>query len=178
MIPKVADIHTHNPLAVNAVINLDRNALPERPDALYSVGWHPWWGVDNPDLDWVERTASDPRVALVGECGIDRLRGGDIEAQIELTRRHALLAERLRKPLILHIVRAWSEILALRARLKPSVPWIIHGFRGNKALADQLIRAGFILSLGPKAPEALRVSLPPDKILNETDETPAVSRAQ
>ena len=171
MIPKVADIHTHNPRATDAVINLGRDELPARPDALYSVGWHPWWGADGADFSWVERVAADPRVALIGECGIDRLRGGDIDAQIELTRRHALLAERLRKPLILHIVRAWSEILALRASLKPIVPWIIHGFRGNKALADQLIRAGFLLSLGPKAPASLRETLPPDKILFETDET-------
>ncbi len=171
MIPKVADIHTHNPLAVNAVINLDRLASPSRPDALYSVGWHPWWGSENPDFEWVEHTARDPRVALIGECGIDRLRGGDIDAQIELTRRHALLAEKLRKPLILHIVRAWAEILALRARLKPSVPWIIHGFRGSEALARQLINAGFFLSLGAKSPPSLRSTLPPEKILTETDET-------
>lgn len=170
MIPQVSDIHTHNPLAVNAVINLDRGGAPSRPDALYSVGWHPWWGAEA-DWQWVETVARDPRVVLIGECGIDRLRGGEIEPQLELTRRHALLAEKLRKPLILHIVGAWSEILALRKQLRPSVPWIIHGFRGKEALARQLIDAGFYLSLGSKSPQELRSVLPPEKLLNETDET-------
>ena len=34
MIPQVADIHTHNPLADNAIINLDRLETPSRPEAL------------------------------------------------------------------------------------------------------------------------------------------------
>ena len=167
MIPQVADIHTHNPLADNAIINLDRLETPSRPEALYSVGWHPWWGTQEVDFEWVERTAASPQVALIGECGIDRLRGGDIPAQIELTRRHALLAEKLHKPLILHIVRAWAEILALHKELRPTVPWIIHGFRGKPALARQLTAAGFHLSTLPSTP--LPPDLPPAQLHHETD---------
>lgn len=167
MIPRVSDIHTHNPQAVDAVINLERGETPARADALYSVGWHPWWGSANVDFQWVEQTARMPQVVMIGECGIDRLRGGEIAPQVELTRRHALLAERLRKPLILHIVRAWSEILALRKELRPTVPWIIHGFRGNAALARQLIDAGFYLSL--RQPFTLPADFPADRLLTETD---------
>ncbi len=169
MIPKVSDIHTHNPQATDGVINLERGAMPGREDALYSVGWHPWWGSDDVDLHWVETAAADPRVVMIGECGIDRLRGGDVEAQIELTRWHAQLAERTGKPLILHIVGAWSEIIALRKRMRPVQPWIIHGFRGKPALATQLIDAGFYLSLGPKSPAGLAEVIPPDRLLHETD---------
>lgn len=170
MIPKVSDIHTHNPQAADSVINLERGARPEREDGLYSAGWHPWWGTaEGDDLKWVEIVAAMERVVMIGECGIDRQRGGDVEAQIELTRWHAELAERLGKPLILHIVGAWSEIIALRKRMKPVQPWIIHGFRGKPALARQLIDAGFYLSLGPKSPAGLADVIPPEKLLHETD---------
>ncbi len=168
MIPKVSDIHTHNPQATDGVINLEQGAEPQRDDALYSVGWHPWWGPCT-DWNWVETCAADPRVVLIGECGIDRSRGGDVEAQIELTRRHALLAQRVGKPLILHVVGAWGEILGLRKQLKPSVPWIIHGFRGKPELVRQLLDAGFHISLGPKSPPALAGLIPPERLLRETD---------
>ena len=109
---------------------------------------------------------------MIGECGIDRQRGGDVEAQIELTRWHADLAERLGKPLILHIVGAWSEIIALRKRMKPVQPWIIHGFRGKEALARQLVDAGFHLSLGPRSPQSLKDIIPQERTLYETDLEP------
>ncbi len=167
MIPPVADIHTHNPEATDAVINLEPG-MAMRPGALYSVGWHPWQ--PGADMEWVERMAEHPQVALIGECGIDKLRGaGPVDAQIELTRRHALLAERTGKPLILHIVGAWGEIMALRKQMNPAQPWIIHGFRGKPALAAQLVRAGFHISVGQKHNPAATAVIPPDRLLHETD---------
>lgn len=144
------DFHTHNPLANNAIINLPRLGAPSRPEALYSVGWHPWW--EGPvDWDWIEVTARHPQVATIGECGIDRLRGAaPLDEQIQITERHARLAEAVHRPLVLHIVGAWSEIIALRKRLRPEQPWVIHGFRGKPVLARQLLDAGFHLSLGPR----------------------------
>lgn len=164
---RVSDIHTHNPEATDAVINLEPG-WEMRPDALYSVGWHPWW--PNPDMEWVEHVATDERVVMIGECGIDKLRGtGSIDEQIALTRRHAEISERLGKPLILHIVGAWNEIIALRREMKPLQPWIIHGFRGKPQLARQLLDAGFHISLGERYnPETLAI-IPPDRLYRETD---------
>lgn len=167
MIPPVADIHTHNPDATDAVINLDPG-MAMRPGALYSVGWHPWW--PDPDMDWVERLAQLPDVVMIGECGIDKRRGAMSPlCQLELTRRHALLAERLAKPLILHIVGAWAEIIALHRELRPRQPWIIHGFRGKPQLAAQLVRAGFHISLPSNANPATAAVIPPSRLLRETD---------
>lgn len=164
---KVSDIHTHNPEATDAVINFEPG-WKMRPDALYSVGWHPWW--PNPDMTWVEHIAGNEQVVMIGECGIDKLRGaGSIDEQIALTRRHAELSEQLGKPLILHIVGAWNDIIALRREMKPSQPWIIHGFRGKPQLARQLLDAGFHISLGKRYnPETLAV-IPPDRLYRETD---------
>ncbi len=164
---KVSDIHTHNPEAIDAVINLEPG-WKMRPDGLYSVGWHPWW--PNPDMQWVEQTASDSRVVIIGECGIDKRRGsGSVEEQLALTLRHADLSERLCKPLILHIVGAWNEIMALRRDMKPLQPWIIHGFRGKPQLARQLLEAGFDISLGKQFNPEAETVIPPERLYRETD---------
>ena len=169
---KVSDIHSHDPLAPDsAVINLDRYAAMRPDHRLYSVGWHPWW--PDPDMDWVERTAADPRIVIIGECGLDRRRGAlALGEQIELTRAHALLAERLEKPLLLHVVGAWSEIIALRRQIKPQQPWIIHGFRGKPQLARQLLDAGFDISLGVRFNPEAEAIIPPERLHRETDSQP------
>lgn len=168
-IPLVADIHTHNPEATDAIINLAQGEEPSRPGAIYSVGWHPWWPLPA-DMEWVERMARHPQVSMIGECGIDLLRGQGSEAeQIALLRRHALLAEEVDKPLLLHCVRAWHQIMALRREMRPKQPWIIHGFRGKPELARQLLDAGFHISLGAKFNPDTEKIIPPDRLLRETD---------
>lgn len=166
---KVSDVHTHNPLApADAVINLDRYGSMRPGHTLYSVGWHPWW--PDPDMEWVRKTALDPKVVVIGECGVDRLRGvGTVEEQLALTEAHARLSEELAKPLLLHIVGAWSEIIALRNRLKPKQKWIIHGFRGKPETAAQLLNAGFDISLGTRFNPATAEIIPRDRLWRETD---------
>lgn len=169
MIPPVGDIHTHNQGAKDAVINLEQGQTELRPGALYSVGWHPWWAVPA-DWEWIGRMAREEQVALIGECGIDTLRGqGSIEEQLALTEKHARLAEELGKPLLLHIVGSWGEIIGLRKRMKPKQPWIIHGFRGKPELARQLVRAGFLISLGEKFNPGVPEAIGPEFLLRETD---------
>lgn len=139
-----------------------------RPDAIYSVGWHPWW--PNPDMDWVASLSENPQIVLIGECGIDKHKGvGDINSQTALTRLHAEIAERVGKPLLLHIVGAWNEIIALRKDIRATQPWIIHGFRGKPALAAQLLTAGFHISLGSKFNPETAAIIPPSRLLHESD---------
>ena len=112
-----------------AIINIEPDT-PLPPQGTFSTGVHPWRSSEAGTL-WplVEKTAADPRIAAIGECGLDRLRGAPLPRQAELLRLHALLAERLRKPLIVHCVRAWAELLAAHRAIRPAQPWIIHGFR-------------------------------------------------
>ena len=80
------------------------------------------------------------------------------------------ISENRELPLILHIVRAFPEIIALKKQLSPKQPWIIHGFRGKPQLASELLRHGFYLSIGEKYnPEAVAV-IPRDRLLLESDE--------
>ena len=67
-------------------------------------------------------------------------------------------------------MRASHIIAELLKELKPSVPWIIHGFRYNAAVAASLLRFPCVkLSFGEHFnPEALRAT-PAHRRLAETD---------
>jgi TatD DNase family protein len=61
-------------------------------------------------------------------------------------------------------------LIAIRKKVLPSVPWVIHGFRGKPELARQLLELGFYLSYGEKFNvDSLRIT-PLEKLCTETDE--------
>lgn len=95
-----------------------------------------------------------------------------LAAQTALLRIHYELSETLRKPLILHIVKSFPEIIALRKQWKPTQPWIIHGFRGKPQLARELLAHGFHLSYSEKYNPASLAITPASRLLCETDEMP------
>lgn len=167
------DIHSHGAPAEGRVVNVDPSAQCDLPSGPVSVGIHPWRAdrADDEALARLDRWARLPETVAIGETGLDSLRGPSIDVQMPLLRRHALLAETVGKPLILHIVKRWDEIIALKKELKPNVKWIIHGFRGGAAQARRLVDAGFYLSIGEKFnPEAVR-AIPADRLFTETDES-------
>lgn len=112
----------------------------------------------------------DPAVVALGEAGLDKQIDTPIALQVALFTEQVKLSETFGKPLIIHCVKAWEELLAVKKETNPQMPWVIHGFRGNATLAEQLIRKGFRLSFGAKFnPEALRIAWP-DYLFAETDE--------
>lgn len=172
------DIHTHRrpSPAGSAVLN----CFPEefRPEAggWYSVGIHPWrlgqspWQEDDFRIRFQE-AAVHPQVVAVGEAGLDRLTDTPLSLQLEALRYQASVAEAVRKPLVLHLVKASAELLALKRELKPTVPWVIHGFRGKARLADTYLKHGFFLSFGEKYQEEALRRMPLERLFIETDES-------
>lgn len=167
-----SNIHTHvaeEGHTGDTVVNLEPEQLPD-DRGWYSVGVHPW-RADEADRLWplVESAASLPRVVAIGECGLDALRGPSLEQQREVFLRHVALSENTAKPLIIHAVRTWPQLIELRRQLKPTQEWIIHGFRGKATLAAELLRHGFSLSFGERYnPEAFALT-PPERRYRETD---------
>ena len=169
----ISDIHTHNKSATNAIINLDEN-ISIFEDKFYSTGIHPWdsESYTEQQLSNLHLIANNKQILAIGECGLDALKGDNIENQIKLLRTHINLSELHQKPLILHIVKCYPQIIALKNEIKPTQPWIIHGFRGKPQLANELLNHGFYLSLGEKHnPSSVQI-IPSDKLLVETDESP------
>ena len=118
----------------------------------------------------LRRQAAQSRVVAIGETGLDKRAATPLTQQMELFRVSADLSEKHNLPLIIHCVKAWDELIALRRTLRPRQTWIIHGFRGGAEQARQLLRQGFPLSFGEHFhPDAVRAAYP-DHLFAETDE--------
>jgi TatD DNase family protein len=143
-----------------------------------SCGIHPWLITNNylEKLNQLnELLAHIPNVCAVGECGLDKLKGPSIELQLEIFHAHIELANQFNKPLILHLVKTYSDILHISNVIK--VPFIVHGFKGNSIEAEQLIQKGACLSFGPRLLNDTQLQdtftqLPIEKIYLETDTKP------
>ena len=177
------DIHDHDAVAARgkfAVANLlaNESSLPDyREGIAYSVGAHPWHLTAaniKEQLEMVRRLASHENVIAIGEAGFDRLKGPGMDLQEEALASQAGISEEFRKPLFIHCVRSWEELISSGKQLKPEMPWIVHGFRGKKELALQLISKGMYLSfwfdfiIRPESSNLVK-SLPADRIFLETD---------
>jgi TatD DNase family protein len=149
------------------------SAFSPREGGYYSVGIHPW-NIDSTtesEYECLKKIASHPQIIAIGEAGLDKMIPVDLSIQKEIFRLHIKLSETFGKPLIIHSVKTSNEIIQLKKEFCPKSPWIIHGFRGKKELADQLIAHGIYLSFGEKYQESAINSIPLDHLLLETDES-------
>lgn len=151
------DIHTHKTAQQKGVeriqsLSLTSDVLLAMPKTRsISIGLHPWYATLDKleiQLKYMSVLAKQSNVKLIGECGLDKLKGESLENQILILTNQITLAEELNKPLILHCVKAFSELVELKERLNVEVPMIIHGFNKNEELGKQLIAKGFLLSFG------------------------------
>ena len=93
-----------------------------------------------------------------------------MEWQEEVFLQHIALSERLGKPLIVHCVKALDRLLRLRREQKPTMPWMLHGFRGKPQQLRSLLDAGFYIGFGfHHNAESLRLC-PAERLLLETDD--------
>lgn len=173
------DIHTHHSPAIRgqAIENFLPDVFHPQPEGWYSVGIHPWhlhhyaWDTEYFRSSF-ERLLHHPQILAIGEAGLDKQIPTPFTLQQEVFRYQAMLANAIGKPLIIHGVKATDELLALRKELKPSIPWIIHGFRGKTAQAESYLRHGFYLSFGEKYNEEVLRRVPIGSLFIETDESP------
>jgi len=96
----------------------------------------------------IEDTARMEKVIAIGECGLDRRSPIGMKTQEEILAVQVGLAEALRKPLIIHCVKAYSELIAVKRRTGSSVPWIVHGYNNNEQILRQLLNHGLYISVG------------------------------
>jgi TatD DNase family protein len=168
------DIHTHHqPLHPDdvAILNSLVSVSSAGTGRNHSVGIHPCYIYNvREQMAEFETQALAPHVVAIGECGLDKLAETPLKIQQDIFKSLTLFAERLHLPVIIHCVKAWAELIEIRKEVKPSVPWLIHGFRGKEELAGQLLRQGFYLSFGEyHTPDAVRAAWP-NRIFAETDD--------
>jgi TatD DNase family protein len=149
------DIHTHqitpNVISVcNCFPQEITSFLSQNPSHFFSIGLHPWYISSDylSNIDIIRQYSLHPQVLAIGEAGLDKFSKTDFELQMEVFKQQIEISEQSEKPLIIHSVKSFSELLQLKKTLKPEQKWIIHGFRGNKTLAKQLTESGLYLSFG------------------------------
>lgn len=179
------DIHTHRP-------NFERNTLSLRSymydevdtikadEKIYSIGVHPWQIQDDIEALWQEvpEVYNDKQPIAIGEVGLDKVRNAEkFELQAMLFIKHIDFAQKKGLPIIVHCVKAFSELLHILKTENISVPMIVHGYQGNTQIAAQLLRHHVYLSFGTalsskqlKIQEAF-LYCPPDRVFFETDES-------
>ncbi|SEJ10007.1 TatD DNase family protein [Dyadobacter koreensis] len=146
------NIHTHPHSVSEDVLfieNLYKNFDHEIMGRKVSMGLHPWYlnadYLDEQIINLAEN-AEKSEVLAIGECGLDKLSSTDWDLQLKAFQLQIKLARNLNKPLIIHCVRAFSEVLA---QLKTvNVPVIFHGINNKLSLIQPVIDAGYYLSFG------------------------------
>lgn len=176
---KFYNLHTHT--FTNRTDTLELvNQYPWEFDnsvPVFSIGIHPWHIDENrleSDLRIIEEKLQSAQCLALGECGLDKRIDVPMQLQMEVFEKQIALAEKYQKPLVLHLVAAFDELIAIKKRLKIRVPIIIHGFSKNQQLAKQLLDNGFYLSFGKyllRNPELKEVfqSVPNNRFFLETD---------
>lgn len=177
------NLHTHSPILSPDLVEIEniywgQNHLPQATRR--SVGLHPWYlnGLEmGAARTWLEEQLLLPSTLAVGEAGLDKVCSTPWDLQLEAFQICVEISENYKRPLLLHCVRAYAEILALKKRWKPAQPWIFHGFDKHPATAELLINAGCCLSFGAalfrknsRAAESLHW-VPEDQFFLETDDS-------
>lgn len=178
-VSKLFNLHTHKYTNQENILELV-NQYPWEFDEkipFYSIGIHPWYINEDKlsiDLQTIEQKLALHNCLALGECGLDKRIEIPLETQINVFKAQIFLAEKCQKPLVLHCVAAFQEIIQIKKELNIKVPLIIHGFSKNKQIAKQLLDNGFYLSFGKyllQNPELKTVfqSVPNDRFFLETD---------
>jgi TatD DNase family protein len=143
--------HTHAQVydAKIEVVNLDMSN-PEKPNH-YSYGLHPWHiekEAVGHQLDELKIKVHEKRCLAVGECGLDKLSKVDFGLQQEVFIEQIKIANAIQKPLIIHCVKAFNELINCLNHNDNKVPVIIHGFNNNENIARIMVNEGLYFSFG------------------------------
>jgi len=144
---------------------------------IHTKAIHPWdlspsFDRESFENQWEKLKAETEGIVAIGECGLDRVHEGiaDITDQIYVLEKHFKLASELKLPLILHIVRAYSDLLYMLKKNHFNQPIMLHAFGGNDHEMHELLKYPVWFSYGKRlfnTDKMLKVT-PIDKLLLET----------
>ncbi|GAO03427.1 TatD family hydrolase [Anaeromyxobacter sp. PSR-1] len=157
-------------------------ALADRDPGFFAatIGIHPHEAARVPEEDWGrhEALARDPRVAAVGETGLDfHYDHSPRDVQEAAFRRSLRTARAAGKPVVIHVREADAACLrVLREEGVPEAGGVIHCFTGDAPAARAYLDLGLYVSVAGivtfKTAEPIREAVrivPRDRLLVETD---------
>ncbi|CAN6240583.1 unnamed protein product [Urochloa humidicola] len=138
--------------------HLVKQMAEDHPAVVPCFGLHPWWVPErSPDwMDSLRRFFTETPEAAVGEIGLDKGSHGktiDFGEQVEVFQRQLELAKELERPVSVHCVRAFGDLLEILKQIGPFPA----GMKSTKA--KQMLK-----------------SIPLDRILLETDAPDALPK--
>ncbi len=148
--------------------------------AVAALGVHPWWAMQLDEATAAAHLADLRRraPAAIGETGLDHARARSAEQRARQRvsfRDHLALARELDRPVVLHIVRAYTEALQiLRHDGIPAAGGMVHRWSGKHSQVRQVAQMGLHVSFGPELLNSGSLKecvkhVPSDKLLFETD---------
>ncbi|MCU4188797.1 TatD family hydrolase [Flavobacterium sp. HXWNR29] len=176
---KFINLHTHKFSNLSDVIEVV-NQYPWEFDASipnYSIGIHPWYIDENrleSDLEIIKEKLQLSECLALGECGLDKRIEIPLDLQISVFKKQLEIVRLTNKPIVLHCVAAYDEVIAIKKEMKIENSMIIHGFSKNEQVAKTLLDNGFYLSFGKyllrnQDLEKVFTFAPENQILLETD---------
>lgn len=173
------NIHRHWPAMADewAIQNLYKDFDAPRLPVLFSAGLHPWYLTKEnwrDQLEQIKKLCADSRMPAFGEVGLDKICETDYDLQKEVFITQIILANQVKKPMIIHCVRAYEDVMQLLRKQQNKVPVIFHGFNKGLVLAEQLVAEGYYLSFGKdlQRPHMYEIfaAIPLKNIFLETDD--------
>lgn len=171
---RFTDCHSHRYSGKDVIRSYYKDS--DIPNHLFSCGLHPWHLKTK--KEFVEKNLAHPNMVAIGECGLDRAIETPLEEQMAIFLWQLELAQNFEKPIIIHCVRAFSDLLEIFKEKKLSIPIIFHDYRGNYEQALQLksllnkayFSFGESLIKNKKSQETFK-KLAKEDLLLETDES-------
>src|SRR5690606_8155908 len=146
------DIHTHQLKKDSNTFQLLNCIIGEEnfPKEICSVGIHPWHIDKEKDIQFelLKSSSTAENILAIGEFGLDKITETNWQLQIEIFEKQIQLANVLQKPLIIHCVRAYQEVLAILKEQKVNVPVVFHGFNKKAELGNSILQQEYFVSLG------------------------------
>lgn len=143
--------HTHSQIYDAQIEVVSLNSEFSIKPKYYSFGVHPRFIDAEKKEDQILNLKFEllnPACIALGECGLDKLCDTSLDLQEEIFIKQIKIANENNKPLIIHCVRAFNELINCLNDARNKMPVIIHGYNNNENIASILMREDYYFSFG------------------------------
>jgi len=175
----VLNIHAHKdewPADLETVYSFTPETFDYQYGIFKTAGIHPWYIQEDweDQLQILEQLCVSKSVIGIGESGLDRIQGPELNIQKTVFEAQIQLAATYEIPVIIHAVRTYADLAFYLKKYQDKVRFVLHGYSGSKEQTDQLLALNAWFSFGKALadkPELQQIfaTLPADKIFLETD---------